>query len=372
MSNIIKDHENKTGLDTSYLEKIGLQPSDLPLAQDLCDALNAEDLLQISNFGSDTASKTINTADEMLAAVSTNELGDTSKDLKQVLQVATDINYTSLNHKSFSYPVIGPIIQKLMQKKTEVTSQFNTASDQINSILSEVMVTKQNLSKRNEQIEVAYQSVEEEYYQIGLRIAATKLKVIEMDATVLQLSNKDLKGIESQRLFDLKNNRDILAKRSSDLTMVQKSALQSLPQFRLVQHGNLQLIEKFNTINAIVVPSWRRAFMTSLALKEQESAIELADAIDKAANNLLLKNSDLTKQNTIAAAKANQRLSIDIKTLEKVQADLIETVIETTKITNEGKAANEKAEALCISMQSDFKTLIQSPSNISQPTLIKH
>ena len=114
----------------------------------------------------------------------------------------------------------------------------------------------------------------------------------------------------------------------------------------------------------MVIPSWRRSFIVSLSLKEQEGAVALADIIDKTTNDLLIDNAKLLKQNSIQTAKANQRLSIDVSTLQKVQDLLIETVTETNKITEQGKIDRAKAEVQCIEMQNNFKSLIVSESEM--------
>ena len=53
-------------------------------------------------------------------------------------------------------------------------------------------------------------------------------------------------------------------------------------------------------------------------------------------NALLKKNAELLKQNTIDVAKESERGIVDIETLKKVNADLIETIEETIKIQQEG------------------------------------
>jgi uncharacterized protein YaaN involved in tellurite resistance len=55
-------------------------------------------------------------------------------------------------------------------------------------------------------------------------------------------------------------------------------------------------------------------------------------------NELLLKNAEMLKANTIETAKENERGFIDIETLKQVQDNLIGTLEETLKIQEDGRS----------------------------------
>jgi uncharacterized protein YaaN involved in tellurite resistance len=365
MTNITVTPEATLSVD--YLNKIGLKESDLEIAVKVKESLDHNDMLSITKFGGGTANKTMETAEKMLSQVRSKDMDSAGDKLASIITVAKSVNINSLRNKKYSWPLIGQVFEYFDKSKAMVESQFNSANTQIETIIKEVSETKLAIAERNIFLNEAYDSVEAEYYDIGLHIAAGKMAVSEMDKEIAELSIGKLEGLESHKLFDKKNKRERLDKRVSQFVLMQKSAEQSLPQFRITQANNLALIEKFDTINTIVIPSWRRSFIVSLSLKEQEGAVALADIIDKTTNDLLIDNAKLLKQNSIQTAKANQRLSIDISTLHKVQDLLIETVTETTKITAQGKIDRANAEAQCIEMQDNFKSLI-----INQPeTLIE-
>lgn len=146
-----------------------------------------------------------------------------------------------------------------------------------------------------------------------------------------------------------------LDKRIGDLTALQQSAMQSLPTIRMIQANNQMLVDKFHTIREITVPAWKRQFMLALTLNEQRNAVQLATKIDDTTNDLLKRNAELLHRNSVETAKANQRLVIDVDTLQKVQATLIQTVEDVIKIQREGVAQRKAAEKEIQGMRLDLQ-----------------
>jgi uncharacterized protein YaaN involved in tellurite resistance len=63
----------------------------------------------------------------------------------------------------------------------------------------------------------------------------------------------------------------------------------------------------------------------------------------------------MLKISTIETAKENERGLVDIETLQKTQNDLIETIQETLRIQEEGKAKRRAAEIELGNMEEGLK-----------------
>ena len=61
-------------------------------------------------------------------------------------------------------------------------------------------------------------------------------------------------------------------------------------------------------------------------------------------NDLLKKNAEMLKQNSLETAKENERGIVDIETVRKVNDDLIATIEGTLKIQQEGRQRRQSAE----------------------------
>lgn len=92
-----------------------------------------------------------------------------------------------------------------------------------------------------------------------------------------------------------------------------------------------------------------------MTLLRQQKAVEAQKQVSKTTNELLLRNSEMLKQNAIEAAKENERGIVDIETLKKTQENLVSTLEETLRIQAEGRAKRRQAEQELISMEDQLK-----------------
>ena len=93
----------------------------------------------------------------------------------------------------------------------------------------------------------------------------------------------------------------------------------------------------------------------ALGLSRQSDILELQRAVNDTTNDLLRKNAEMLKQNTIDTAKENERSIVDIDTVKKVNEDLISTLEETVRIQEEGRAKRAAAEKELIAIEGRLK-----------------
>ena len=84
-------------------------------------------------------------------------------------------------------------------------------------------------------------------------------------------------------------------------------------------------------------------------------------AVTDTTNELLKKNAELLKQQSVDVAKESERGIVDIETLEKVNTDLIDTINETIEIHKKGHEQRMAAEQKLVQIEGDLKkTLLQN------------
>jgi uncharacterized protein YaaN involved in tellurite resistance len=245
--------------------------------------------------------------------------------------------------------------------------QFDTTRSQIEALINEVGTTQSNIQQRNAGLEEMFVSVMDEHRLLGIHIAAGRLRLGEL-RVLAQQQRSDI-GNDPARVQALSDLEAVIAnldKRIGDLVAMQHSAMQSLPAIRMIQSANIMLVDKFHTIREITVPAWKRQFMLSLALNEQKNAVELAAHIDNTTNDLLRREAALLHRNSVEAAKANQRLVIDVDTLKEVQNTLIKTVEDVIKIQRDGVVQRENAAKQIETMRNDLRArLTRNPAKIA-------
>jgi uncharacterized protein YaaN involved in tellurite resistance len=203
-----------------------------------------------------------------------------------------------------------------------------------------------------------FNGVQEEYRQLGIYIAAGRIKQEEVQQEIAYLSAQEQDQKTNQRVYDLNHLANNLEKRVSDLQVLQQSAMQTLPMIRIIQSNNMMLVDKFYAIKNITLPAWKNQISLAISLNEQRNSVQLANTIDDATNELLKRNADLLHQNSVDTAKANQRSVIDIETLEHVQNTLIKTVNDVIQIQKEGMQKREEASTRIKALQSNLQQLV--------------
>jgi uncharacterized protein YaaN involved in tellurite resistance len=189
-----------------------------------------------------------------------------------------------------------------------------------------------------------YEGVRSEFAVLGKHVQAVETRLADMDAEISGLTLSEGSMEASEKAAILEANRQLLSKRVDDLKVLQHSAMQTLPMVRIIQSNNLALVDKFQTIRQLTLPAWKRSFMLAITLDEQKNAVELANTIDDATNALMRRNADLLHQNSVATAKANQRLVVDVETLQHVHDKILATLTDVREAHQQG--ANQRKQAI--------------------------
>lgn len=342
-------------MDAPLLAELGLKQEEFPAVREMADRISSTDPLSVAEFGRDVAEHTSRYADELLSQVKNKDLDDAGANLSKVVVIAKGLNMNALSDRRSKIPVIGAWIDKIKLSTGGLMGRFETTKEQIDGLVAELEQTQKGLRTRNGTLEQMFAAVKDEHRLLGLHIAAGKLRLRELRGQADRDRGFVKTPTEVQALADLEAIVSNLEIRIGNLQAMQQSALQTLPQIRVVQTSNQVLVDKFHTIKEITVPAWKRQFMLALGLNEQRNAVQLATTIDDMTNELLRRNAELLHRNSVETAKSNQRLVIDVDTLQQVQNMLIKTVEDVIKIQQDGvtqrRQAEQQIEAMRVQLQ---------------------
>ncbi|MEK5754107.1 toxic anion resistance protein [Acinetobacter variabilis] len=350
------------------LKELGLQPADFQEVLAARKELQNMSHNSVAEYGKNIATKTSSYTDELLNLVQNKDLDATGQKLNQVVQVAQQLNTSSILNKKKSSGFLGNIISKFKDVKDNFDSHFNTTKEQIDVLVKEIETSQSGLKARVDTLDKMFDGVQEEYKQLGIHIAAGRLREQELQQEIAALTALPQDQSTTQKIYDLNHLANNLEKRISDLQVLQQSAMQTLPMIRIIQSNNLMLVDKFYAIKNITLPAWKNQISLAISLNEQKNSVQLANTIDDATNELLRRNADLLHQNSVDTAKANQRSVIDIETLEHVQNTLIKTVNDVIQIQKEGVQKRTEATVRLRALQDNLNHLvIESSTSGSKP-----
>ncbi|MBN3573865.1 toxic anion resistance protein [Vibrio neptunius] len=312
----------------------------------------------ISTLGQSSAERIGEYSDSMLKHVRTKDLEEMGDNLNSVIGLAKGVDISSLVGKESFF---GKIVQKFRNTKEAILAQFNSVSTQLDRVVKEVDSQQNRLQERSVQLDVVFNQNILQYKSLSQSIVYGEARGLLVKDKIDELSadpEMHSSPLKAQMVSDLKSNYDRIQKRTHDLKSLQLLALQTAPMIRMVQTNNITLIEKFNNIKTLTIPSWKKQFTLAISMLEQKKSLELASKIDDATNDLIRKNADLLRQNTLQTAQANQRSAIDIETLEHVQQTLISTLEDVVAIEQEGARNRKVADEKMVSMRQELSNLM--------------
>ena len=93
----------------------------------------------------------------------------------------------------------------------------------------------------------------------------------------------------------------------------------------------------------------------ALGISNAKNALKNQQAVSNLTNDMLKKNSETLKQGSIDIAKESERAIIDIETLKKTNADIIETLDSVIEIHKNGRIQRQQAEEELKEIEKELK-----------------
>ncbi|MEC1034114.1 toxic anion resistance protein [Bacillus paralicheniformis] len=308
-------------------------------------------------YGTQAQSKLLNFSQEMLEHVQKKDIGEIGQVLSDLMKKLEQVSPDELKTEKRNF--FSRFFGRVSHSVQEVLSRYQKTGAQIDRISVKLEHSKSALINDNKMLERLYEKNKEYYEALNVYIAAGQLKLEELKhQTIPELkeeSKTEHHHMAVQDVNDLIQFADRLEKRVYDLTLSRQITLQSAPQIRLFQHTNQVLAEKIQSSIMTAIPLWKNQVAIALTLLRQRRAVEAQKQVSATTNELLLKNAEMLKANTIETAKENERGFIDIETLKKVQDNLIGTLEETLKIQEEGRSKRVQAEEEIRAMEDGLK-----------------
>ena len=166
----------------------------------------------------------------------------------------------------------------------------------------------------------------------------------------------------AQVVQDFKGTLDRFEKKVTDLKITKTIAVQTAPQIRLIQNNDKILADRVQSAIYNTIPLWKNQMVIALGLSHQQNVLKMQQRVNDMTNELLKKNAEMLKQNSIGTAKENQRSIVDIETVKKVNDELIATIQETVRIQDEGHTKRMAAEKELEAIENRLKETMLSVS----------
>ncbi|MED3782931.1 toxic anion resistance protein [Geobacillus stearothermophilus] len=298
----------------------------------------------------------------ILHHVQTKDAGPVGEVISELMAKIKEVNPDDLMtaKKGFLSRLFGTVAKPLQG----MVAKYQKIGVEIDKIADQLEKHRHLLFRDIMMLETLYEKNKEYFEALNIYIAAAEYKLEELRTKTIPekqaAAERSGDQMAWQKVQDLRQFADRLEKRVHDLKLSRQVTIQTAPQIRMIQHMNETLVERIQSSILNAIPLWKNQVVIALTLFRQQKAAEAQKQVAETTNELLLRNSELLKTNSIAIAKENERGLVDIETLKRTQENLIATLEETLKIQAEGRLKRQQAERELAAMEAELKQTLLS------------
>lgn len=326
-------------------------------AYTLASQIPAGNYEAILTYGANAQTELSRFSHQMLDHVQKKDIGPVGDILKDLMDKLGEMNPEELTNQKKSG--IKRLFGKVSRSVQELMTKYQKLSTQIDRIGIQLEHSKRGLIEDVQMLDKLYDQNKAYFQALNVYIAAAEIKRDEiLNETIPALRQKAEASSDQmayQEVNDMAQFLDRLEKRLYDLQLSRQITIQSAPQIRMIQQTNQTLAEKIQSSIMTSIPLWKNQIAIALTLNRQLKAVEAQKQVTKTTNNLLLKNSEMLKMNSIETAKENERGIVEIETLKQTQENLLQTIEETLRIQADGRVKRKSAEVEIARMEEQLK-----------------
>ena len=341
-----------------------LTPEEKAKVQSIKDSIDLTDSSTPLSFGAPAQKEIAQFSDSILAKVRAKDSGEVGTLLNDLVGKVKGFDVTKKNDSFLSNL---PIIGSLVSKADDMMQGYEKLSTQVEKIQAGLENSKVKMMEDVVMFDTLYQKNLDYFKDLQLYIRAGEEKLEEMRTITLPKLREQASAsgdpMAVQVVNDFEQSVDRFEKKIHDLKLSKTLAIQTAPQIRLIQNNDRVLIVRVQSAIYHTIPLWKNQMVIALGLTRQKETIELQRAVSDATNDLLRRNAEMLKQNSIDTAKANERGIVDIETVKKVNEDLISTIEETLRIQHEGRQKRQAAEKELVAIEGRLKDALLKNAN---------
>ena len=343
-----------------------LSKPDQDRARQLAGQLKVNNSNDVIAFGSNTQQALGNFSSTFVDKVENKDLGEIGETLRELM-----LNLKEVDEKQ-NMGLIGKFFTKSKKKVAYAVAGYQKASSSIATVKEELVSQQEKLSSSNKDLDLLYDQNVIYYQDLNVLIAAGEYKIEELKTSIIppleEEARKSSDQMITQEVKDLYDYMNRLEKRIYDLNLTRQISIQQAPQIRLIQKTNMDLVQKIQSSINTAIPLWSNQVALYITLMQQEGAIKATKVISDTTNKLLVKNSEMLKMGSIAAATETERGVVDLETLKITQGNLISTIEETLAIQRDGAKARAAAAIELAQLENTLKDkLLEITTDYKKP-----
>ena len=329
-----------------------LTPAEQQMVAEFAAKIDIENTNQILQYGAGTQKKMADFSDTALENVKMQDLGEIGE---LITNVVSELKGFDAQEESGFFG----FFRKQSSKIENMKNKYDKAEVSIEKIADSLQQHQVRLLKDSAMLDKMYEQNLNYYKELSMYILAGKKKLEETrNGKLAEMKNKAaLSGLpeDAQAARDLDEKCNRFEKKLHDLDLTRTIAMQTAPQIRLIQNNDTVMVEKIQTTLVNTIPLWKSQMVLSLGIAHSAEAAKAQRQVSDITNELLKKNAEMLHMATVETARESERGVVDLETLQKTNADLIQTLDDVMRIQMEGRQKRQAAESEMRRMEGELK-----------------
>lgn len=334
-------------------EAPALTPAEQQMVNEFAAKIDIENTNQILQYGAGTQKKMADFSDTALENVKMQDLGEIGDLITNVVGELRDFDAQDDGGRFFGF------FKKQSSKIENLKNKYDKAEVSIEKITDSLQQHQVRLLKDSAMLDKMYEQNLNYFKELTMYILAGKKKLEETrNGKLEELKNKAMmSGLpeDAQAARDLDEKCNRFEKKLHDLELTRTIAMQTAPQIRLIQNNDTVMVEKIQTTIVNTIPLWKSQMVLALGIAHSAEATQAQRQVTDITNELLRKNAEMLHTATVETAKESERGIADLETLQKTNADLIQTLDDVMRIQMEGRQKRQAAESEMRRMEDELK-----------------
>lgn len=338
--------------ETPKIPEPVLTPEEQQIVREFAAKIDVENTAQIMQYGAGTQKKMADFSDAALANVRAQDLGEVGELIVNVVGELKGFD-TEEDKGFFGF------FKKQSNKLEMMKNRYDKAEVSVTKISDALQQHQVRLMKDSAMLDQMYEQNLVYFKELTMYILAGKQKLEEVRTGKLQQLEDTARrtGLaeDVQAAKDLADKCQRFEKKIYDLELTRAISLQTAPQIRMIQNNDNVMVEKIQTTLVNTIPLWKNQMVITLGIAHASEAAAAQRQVNDVTNALLQANAKRLHTASVETAKEAERGIVDIETLKKTNAELIQTLDDVVKIQENGRTQRLAAEAEMAKMENELK-----------------
>lgn len=335
-------------------EQLKLQPQ----VQTLAQKIDVKNQIAVLEFGKETAQGISTFSDRMLATIKQSNLEKSTSllnNLNKIMDRFDPQDFQEEQKKGF----LKKLFSKSKEQLERVLSKYDSMNKEVDAVYTEIQKYEIEMKNNTVQLEQMYDENLNYFHTLSEHVAAIDLKVADLRQQLPTLNAKADAG-DQQAMMELETvtrGIELLEQRGFDLEMAQQVSFQSAPQIRLMQQGNNHLIGKINSAFVTTIPIFKQGLIHAVTIQRQKLVSDSMAELDRRTNEMLVRNAENVRQNSVNIARQAGSPSIKMETIETTWKTIMAGIEETKQIQAETVRNREEGRKRIEQLQLEYEKL---------------